>query len=95
MSKVISFPNQLPDDLKLCLHAVKILEKAFEQIRDLIEGCPDTTAKMLLMAQQHMLQIALDEAQKLVANIVAKISNERASYRSRDTGQLVRSTTNS
>lgn len=71
MSKVISFPNQSTDKLRICLDAVDTLETAFRRIRAVIERCSDGPTKSILCAQQHLLQRSLDEAKTKIAGIVA------------------------
>lgn len=70
MTKVISFPNQSNNKLRICLDAVDTLEIAFRRIRAVIERCSDGPTKRLLYAQQHLLQRSLDEAKTKIADIV-------------------------
>lgn len=60
------------------MDSVEVLEIAFKQIGTVIEKCPDTPSKKLLIGQQQILQAALDHAKTLVAEIVENL-NKRAS----------------
>ena len=75
MSKVVPFPNRAPTGLNVCRDSVDTIETAFMQIGRLIEKCPDTPSKKLLIQQQQILEVALDHAKTLVAEIVGNLNN--------------------
>ena len=80
MPNVISFPNLARSGLKVCLDSVDTLETAFKQIGRVIENCPDAPSKQLLIGQRQILQVALDHAKMLVAEIVEDLDERAKNY---------------